>query len=222
MTKSTVYSSNILLVEGNSDKWVIPEFIEQNGIKWEIKPKEYIVKIKVKDSKEQLLNQENINTELKGRGVKSLGIVVDADENPEGRKQRIKQIYKSLGKTSDDNVTKDGLIFELESGIKFGIWMMPDNQNQGMLETFLSYLITENNPEDDHLWQYTQEVVKEARQKGATYKEVHSDKAKIHTWLAWQDEPGRQLHQAIEYKILNPKHPLGQSFFRWFKELYNL
>lgn len=221
MTKSTVYS-NILLVEGNSDKWVIPEFIEQNGIQWEISPKEYIVNIKPKDSKEKLLNEKIIKYELQARGLKSLGIVVDADENPQGRKQRIEQIYQSLGKTLGDNLTKDGLIFELESGKKFGIWMMPDNQNQGMLETFLSYLITENNPDDNPLWQYIQEVVKEAKQKGATYKEKHLDKAKIHTWLAWQDEPGRQLHQAIKETILNPKHPLGQSFFRWFKELYNL
>jgi len=28
----------------------------------------------------------------------------------------------------------------LESGIKFGVWMMPDNQSRGMLETFLAYL----------------------------------------------------------------------------------
>ncbi|MBD2171263.1 DUF3226 domain-containing protein [Anabaena sp. FACHB-709] len=47
-----------------------------------------------------------------------------------------------------------------------------------------------------------------------------SNKAKIHTWLTWQEEPGRQLHQAITYKILNPQHPKAQTFVKWFKTLY--
>jgi hypothetical protein len=212
MGRSKIYPK-ILLVEGDNDKRVIPEFIEQNGILWELNPQEYIVKIKAKDSKENLLSQTEIKTELKASGLEALGIVVDADENPQTRKQRIEQIYESLGKNLNDNLSDNGLIFQLNSGIKFGIWMMPNNYNQGMLETFLSYLIEENNPNDNSLWQYVEEVVVEASKRGATYKEVHLDKAKIHTWLAWQDEPGNQLHQAIKYKIFNSSHPKGQSFF---------
>jgi hypothetical protein len=221
MAKSDVYE-NVLLVEGDNDKRVIPEFIENNGIKWEVKPQEYIVKIKTKNSKEKLLDQKTLKYELQASGLKALGIVVDADDNPQTRKQRIEQIYQSFGKKSNDNLSSDGLIFQLNSGIKFGIWMMPDNDNQGMLETFLSYLIPQNNPNHNSLWQYVEEVVKEAGNLGATYKEVHLDKAKIHTWLAWQDEPGNQLHQAIKYKIFNSSHPKGQSFFSWFKQLYDL
>ena len=221
MGRSKIYPK-ILLVEGDNDKRVIPEFIEQNGILWEPKRQEYIVQIKAKDSKENLLNETEIKTELKASGLKALGIIVDADENPPKRMQRIEQIYTSLGKKLNDNLSSDGFIFQLSSDIKFGIWMMPDNQNQGMLETFLSYLIEDNNPSTNSLWQYVQEVVTEASKRGATYKEVHLDKARIHTWLAWQDEPGNQLHQAIKYKILNSSHPKGQSFLRWFKELYDL
>lgn len=221
MPKSEVYE-NILLVEGDNDKRVIPEFIEQNGIEWEVKPRKYIVKIKTKNSKENLLNQKTLENELKTRGLKALGIIVDADKNPQTRKQRIEQIYESLERKSKNNLSSDGFIFELTSGIKFGIWMMPDNENEGMLETFLSYLIEEDNPSDNSLWQYVQQVVIEASKRGATYKQVHLDKANIHTWLAWQNEPGNQLHQAIKYKILDPNHPKGQSFLRWFKQLYDL
>ena len=215
-------NENVLLVEGDNDKRVIPEFIEQNGIEWEIEPKKYVVKIKAKDSKESLLKQKNIETELKARGLKSLGIVVDGDDNPANRMQRIEQIYQSLGQKSDNNLSSDGLIFQLDKGIKFGVWMMPDNKSEGMLETFLSCLIDTNNPTENDLWEYVEEVVNKAGEIGATYKQVHLDKAKIHTWLAWQNEPGCQLHQAIKYKILNPNHPKGQSFFRWFKELFDL
>ncbi|WP_375493755.1 DUF3226 domain-containing protein [uncultured Nostoc sp.] len=44
----------------------------------------------------------------------------------------------------------------------------------------------------------------------------------MYTWLAWQEEPGRQLHQAIKYGILNPEHPKAQTFVTWFKTLYEL
>lgn len=219
--------SNVLLVEGETDKRVIPEFIEKNGIQWEFKPKQYVVKIKSKKSKESLLNQKQIQTELKDSQVKVLGIVVDADQNVQETQNKIEIICHSLaGKNFFDNKSNDksndGWIFELDSGKKFGVWMMPNNENEGMLETFLSNLIPEKNPEDNHLWQYTKEVVKEAKKRGATFKNVHQDKAQIHTWLAWQNEPGTQLHNALKFKILDPTHHQGKKFFDWFKQLYSL
>jgi hypothetical protein len=48
------------------------------------------------------------------------------------------------------------------------------------------------------------------------------DKADIYTWLAWQNPPGRQLHQAIMERILAPSHPDAQKFGNWFKTLYGL
>jgi hypothetical protein len=74
----------------------------------------------------------------------------------------------------------------------------------------------------EYLWEYAQEVVREAKNKGATFKESYIDKAEIYTWLAWQNEPGRQIHQAIKYNILNPNNPKVQGFINWFKELYDL
>jgi ABC-type glycerol-3-phosphate transport system substrate-binding protein len=97
---------------------------------------------------------------------------------------------------------------------------MPDNQTQGMLETFLKYLVPD---ERQSLWEYAQEVTQEAKQKGARFKDPHHlDKANIYTWLAWQNPPGRQLHDAVKQKILNPNHPKAQDFVKWFKALYDL
>jgi hypothetical protein len=64
--------------------------------------------------------------------------------------------------------------------------------------------------------------VNAARKSGAPDKDAHLDKARIHTWLAWQDPPGRQLHQAIMERILAPESENAQPFIRWFKELYML
>ena len=108
-----------------------------------------------------------------------------------------------------------GLIREI-NGIKFGVWIMPDNQQEGMLETFLSFMVEDKN---ETIWQYAQGVVKEAKNKGAAFKDSHFDKANIYTFLAWQDEPGRQLHQAIKERILNPSHPKADVYFNCFKAL---
>lgn len=96
---------------------------------------------------------------------------------------------------------------------------MPDNRISGMLETFLAYLIPE---EGDALWEYAQEVATEAKNRGALFISAHQDKANIYTWLAWQKPPGRQLHDAVKFKMLNPKHPKSQTFIQWFKRLYDL
>ncbi|MEL7409278.1 MAG: DUF3226 domain-containing protein, partial [Cyanobacteria bacterium J06558_2] len=76
--------------------------------------------------------------------------------------------------------------------------------------------------ENSALWQYSQESVEEAEKKGANYRKNHVDKAKIYTWLAWQDEPGNQLHIAVKKKILNPQHPKAKEFIKWFRDLYEL
>jgi len=65
-------------------------------------------------------------------------------------------------------------------------------------------------------------VTTQAREKGAKFKENHWDKANIYSWLAWQDPPERQLHQAVMQRILNPGDPKAQLFVNWFKALYDL
>ncbi|WP_411729037.1 DUF3226 domain-containing protein [Pseudanabaena sp. UWO310] len=44
----------------------------------------------------------------------------------------------------------------------------------------------------------------------------------MYTWFAWQDPPGRQLHQAVKETVLDPKHPNAQKFVKWFRDLYGL
>ncbi len=64
----------------------------------------------------------------------------------------------------------------------------------GMLETFLTYMIPDEN---EPIWNYAKTVVMEAKNLSAPFIENHTDKANIHTWLAWQNPPGRQLHNAV-------------------------
>ena len=86
-----------------------------------------------------------------------------------------------------------------------------------MMETFLKFLVPDP---DDPILSFATKARDEAKSLGAPFKDAHADKAVIHTWLAWQDPPGRQLHDAIVQKILDPKSPHAAPFVRWFRSLY--
>lgn len=208
----------VLLVEGKTDCFVIAQLMEANGIPW--KPKEN-PPVFIRDCKgySQLVDSMTISTELKARELKALGLIVDADVDLISRWQSVRNAFLKSIPDLPDKLPDSGLIHITQDGIRFGIWIMPDNQIQGMLESFLAYMIPDLN---ERLWQYAQNVVKEAKNQNAPFIDTHTDKAYIHTWLAWQNEPGQQLHTAILKKVLNPTHPKAQVFVRWFKDLYEL
>jgi hypothetical protein len=210
--------SKVLMVEGKQDVRVIPELIEANGVPWG-KRKSPVVYIREYDGYQNLVNPDVISTELQASGLSVLGIMIDADENPLERWQSIGNACLKSIPNIPDALPEEGLIRNATDGIKFGIWIMPDNKMRGMLETFLTYMIPTGNEE---LWQFAQKVSEEAKSKGAVFTELQVDKANIYTWLAWQNPPGRQLHQAIMERILNPKDPNAQKFVTWFKNLYDL
>ncbi len=213
----------LLLVEGADELRTIPELIEKNGVLWESSKGVPIVQIKDCKGYDNLSDPIGIKAELSAANRTALGIILDADEDPENRWRSIRNACRQSIPDLPDELPETGLIHQAYSSsgnrIQFGIWMMPDNQQRGMLETFLAYLVRD---EQDELWQYAQETAKIAKTHGASWKAVHRDKANIHTWLAWQDPTGCQIHQAITQRILDPKHPRSQPFIKWFWKLYSL
>lgn len=214
-----IWHGRKLLVEGYEDMRVIPELIEANGIPWGESKDEAVVEIKSLGGIENLLDSSEIYTQLQISRLSALGLIVDADEEPIARWEQVRNACLPTITDFPEDLPETGLIHQTSFGVKFGVWMMPDNQMAGMLETFLAYLIPD---EDDDLWDYAREAVLEAKNLGAKFKPNHTDKANIHTWLSWQNPPGRQLHNAIMEKILAPQHPQAQVFIDWFKNLYDL
>ncbi|MCI5145331.1 MAG: hypothetical protein D3923_07310 [Candidatus Electrothrix sp. AR3] len=207
----------VLLVEGADDQRVIPELVEKNGIPWGDKPKDWIVQIKSMGGVENL-DKNLINIELKASGLKIFGIIVDADEEPANRWQSMRNCLLDRFPDLPAELPKNGLIHGTGE-IKLGIWMMPDNQKRGMLETFLEFLL----PDDSQaLWELSKQSCEKATAQGAPFKASHIDKARIHTWLAWQNPPGRQLHDAVKQRILAPDSPQAKPFMAWFQELFEV
>jgi hypothetical protein len=169
-------------------------------------------------------NDENVLKRLNALIIKpdppeTIGIVLDADQR--GVMNRWQQFRKKIhghGYSFPGQPDPGGTILkgmERKSGI--GIWLMPNNKETGMLEDFLIPMVA------GEAVKAAENCVDKARAKGvATYKKNHRSKAVIHTYLAWQDEPGRPLGQAVTANVLQPETELAKKFVNWLQKLFKV
>ena len=209
---------NILIVEGNDDKFSVIGLMEHHT-DWSNKPEEWPVWVEVGKSVEEILAKGYLTVEIKATNVKVLGVMLDADDNPQGRYQRIKNMCTPLFPTLPNELPQTGLVVDNADEKRLGVWIMPDNTSNGDLETFLKYLVP---TEKEHLWLMACESVERAVAVGAECRVCHYPKANLYTWLSWQDPPGQSPGIALSSKILDPKAPYSEPFVRWFKDLYKL
>ncbi len=210
---------NLLLVEGEEDKRVIPFFME-HFIAWGNERSSWPVEIMAFNGIEDLLTPGTIEVSLKTSGLKALGVVADANDKLANRWKRIRERALSSFPLLPEDLPEDGLISQNVDGLRFGTWLMPDNKSRGMLETFLSLFIP---AQGTTLWDFVQNMCSEAaRNHQAPFQAVHIDKVQIHAWLALQDPPGQQLHLAVLTKTLKPESPRADGFVNWFRTLYGL
>jgi hypothetical protein len=185
MAKRPPVCPHLLLVEGNEDLKTIPYLMEANGINWP-SPSTAPVWIEQYEGYSNLLRPDVIQSEIRTRGLRALGIMVDADENAVDRWQEVRQACLPVIPDFPENLPESGLVYETvdadEKVIKFGVWMMPNNVSPGMLETFLGMMIPASSKP---IWEYAQEATAEAKNRGALFSPAHLDKANIYTWLAW-------------------------------------
>ncbi len=211
----------LLLVEGDEDLRVIPEFMERH-IPWG-KAADFATwpaKIIPSDGVEALLKPGFIEAGLKSPGLKSLGIVIDANGDPAGRWQSIRARVVQQMPAVPDALPAEGLVMTNEGGLKFGVWLMPDCVSTGMLETFLATFVREQS---EALWLFGEATCRQAKSlHNAPFKEVHFDKARVHAWLAVQDPPGQQIHSAILQKTLTVDSPSARPFVAWFRKLFDV
>ena len=207
---------NKLLVEGATDKLVIAYLMEQNGVAW---PKAYPVFIKPYGGVDEIMRPRVVEAEFKESGLEALGIVVDADGDAAARWDELRT---SLGRDFaglPDEIPAEGLRVVHAGKPRFGVWIMPDNRSEGMLEDLLVRLIPSDSAA---LYEMARECVGEARSNHAPFRDVHERKAEVYTWLAWQDPPGLRLHEAVNHRVLDPTRPESSRFVTWFRDLYRL
>lgn len=92
---------------------------------------------------------------------------------------------------------------------------MPDNGATGSLEAFLSSLV----PTGDPLWPLAQRSTDQAKNLGARFSDASHPKAELHTWLAWQKQPGRPFGTALTARYFQHDAPAAQAFVDWYRQL---
>ena len=203
---------NRLIFEGPDDKHVVMNLLfnhEHNGERL----CEHFSE-KVKDGVDHLI--DTLNEELKATDLGRLGVVLDADTDLAKQWARVTRVLDEHGCLQVPAAPNaDGTIVETNDSKKIGIWVMPDNKSAGALEDFVGKLIAEG----DTLWPKAQADVNGIPQADRRFKETYLSKAQIHTWLAWQEEPGTRMGETFKKKYLDPNHPQATAFVNWIRRL---
>ncbi|WP_341959729.1 DUF3226 domain-containing protein [Pseudomonas sp. RC10] len=145
-----------------------------------------------------------------------VGVILDADAPSLISKWRsVSTLLTEAGYEVPANPSKNGTIITKPGRPTIGVWLMPDNEVDGMLEDFCLKLAPQAAVE------YAAKCVAEAQQNGlATFSATHSSKAAVHTYLAWQDEPGMPLGLAVKAKALDPRQPIAADFSDFLMRLF--
>ena len=125
-----------LLVEGNDDQHVIWALCDQ------FKVNETFDIIDC-EGVENLFDQ--IPVRLKQSNIDTIGIIIDADSDLLMRYNNLKQILNAQGFVLPEFLPKGGLILSELGRISIGIWIMPNNNLNGMLEDFINFLVPPND-----------------------------------------------------------------------------
>lgn len=197
----------VLLVEGRDDCHVVLALCNAHRV-----PETF--GIYVCGSDDMLLSR--LNALIQRPESEIIGVVLDADENVESRWQSIRSRLQNYPYRLPAAPNSRGTIVgAVEDTPRLGFWLMPNNVDPGMLEDFCRQLAP-----DDAI-AFAGDCVTQAREKSfATFREVHRSKAVVHTYLAWQDEPGKPLGQSITARVLRPDTATATIFAAWLHALY--
>lgn len=199
----------ILLVEGIEDREVVYHICNHYRL-----DNRSLFAIEAKDGYERL--RDDLRVRPRTFGMKAIGAVVDADEDLPHRWQSLRDTLESAGYPNvPEAPLAEGIILPRHDTLpRMGIWLMPDNQIAGILEDFLQKLILRG----DVLLPWALNSVERLPER--RFKPTYRSKAAIHTWLAWQEEPGTPLGQAMTKHYLHADHELAQRFITWVKNLF--
>lgn len=203
---------NRIIFEGPDDRHVVMNLLYNHQFDGD--RLDSVFKPKEKQGIENLI--ATLKEEIGATDLGRLGVILDADTNLAGQWARVTQVLDECGCNNIPPLPSvDGTIVETSGGKKIGIWVMPDNKSAGALEDFLGILIGK----DDPLWAKAQNDVINIPEGARRFKDTYLSKAQVHTWLAWQEEPGTKMGETFKKKYLNPEHPQAQAFVNWIRRL---
>lgn len=222
----------ILLVEGTDDRDFFSAALRHSSLQdVQIEPKvprELASSIRSNGVDNLLIAlQLQINKLFDADGPESLGIVLDADYvtgDPSCdfgfsfRRNQVGAILSHLGWQPALSGLSKGELFQNSNGLPpIGLWIMPDHQNEGMLEDFVTSLVA--GPNQQQLLAHAQHTVSQLPTK-LFNPTLHTTKANIATWRAWQKPPGASLNKLIKSEVLDLSLSPASEFIEWLKATF--
>lgn len=229
----------IIVVEGEADRQVIECLCQVIDISPQIKvfpPKDLTLLelaeldngvSHVKNSKTGVYNiLASLLKRLEQGDIENLAIIVDADQTGHhsgGFNQTLEQIKQRLSPYQLTD-SSNGLIFtHPQGGLPIGVWIMPNNQQDGMIESWLADCI---HDDEKTLFEKAKISTPQIAEK-PKFAEYHRTKAEVATWLAWQQKPNIGLYSAfIRHKkthhplLLNTQSAAYQNLVSWLHRIF--
>ncbi|WP_419838499.1 DUF3226 domain-containing protein [Candidatus Poriferisodalis sp.] len=194
----------LLLVEGADDEHVIGHLCEQTqaAANFDIAQMGGVSQMR-----------EEIEAHAKVPGRTALGIVIDANSDPQARWQSIRDAVERVGAPLPTTPEPGGTVVTPSAdGVPMvGVWLMPDNQGPGELEDFLAELI----PPSDEVWELARQYIEQVPGDQLSKR----TKARIHAWLAVRTAGGR-LGTSISAGVFDVQRPAARSFVRWLHRVF--
>jgi len=198
-------ATRVLLVEGSDDEHVIRHLCDRAGL-----PSNFSTVSK--DGIDALL--KSVPNHLGARGLKALGIVIDANASPADRWRALADRLQSAGVLAPAAADPAGTV--IPGGTRVGAWIMPDNEHPGEIEDFVALMI----PEADPIWPRAERYINDIPDEHRRFAPNKSTRAKVHAWLAAQQRP-RPMGLGITSGDLDPSHWTAQGFVSWIERLFN-
>ena len=164
-----------------------------------------------RDSISRLLSAIEADVQAPRRTV--LGIVVDADEDVQGRWQAVADRLRGAKIDAPQEPDPSGTI--IESRPRIGVWMMPNNEAPGELEDFVAGMI----PERDPVWPRSQAYVDDIPLSDRRFSDGKKLRAQVHSWLATRETP-RRMGLAIRTGDLNIEARDAVGLIDWLRRLF--
>jgi len=218
---------DVLLVEGQDDQYFFQTYSEKvlSNNALEVYPPKAAAPTTGNGWGNLIKNLPILLGELKNGNIDKLGIILDADYPPDnsgGFSERYNKVIEKL-KTAGyiiptaANAGK-GDIFQHSNGLEpIGLWIMPNHQDNGMLENFIESMIT--SIQQKSLLNHAQKSIDDLPVT-LFDKQLHTAKAKIFTWRAWQTEPGLSPNKALNDSLLDLDQTTAANFTRWLQTVF--
>jgi len=221
-----------LLVEGEDDQHVISNLLHDHNVdNWRLDYQERTnvgpeqIAISYKKGLDGLLN--DLEAELLRPEQECLGIVLDIDspseDVPGGVQSRWDSVLDRGRRTGSvfeepegpDAEGTDFAVRQPERDLDVGVWLMPDNHSGGTLEDFVIEMI----PDEDEMLQQARHCL-EGVPESYGYRAIDETKALVHTWLAWQSDPGKPMGGGVTADFFDTDTDLAVRFVDWICRLF--